>query len=386
MRDMCLANILITKRREKGVTQEEFAAHVGVSKGSVSKWERGHTFPDIMLLPIIAEYFGITIDKLMSHSPQLSKVEVVKIYTRLAESFAKKPFEDVIAECDALVKRHYSCFPFVHHIALLYGSHAHLAATAERKKQILEMAADLLGHILQSCRDPAILQSAQYFQALCYIENEQPEKVVESLCDENQMPLQYSNGGIDFANASSSLIASKAHRLLGNVETAIEIEQFEIYYTLMTLLNGLLTYIQSHVADFPTAQAAYERAVQLAALFNIRRLYPNNVAHLYYWGARMYQCAGKSEKAMEALEQYVDVCVNGYFPVAIRGDSFFDKIDGFIARSTKMGSILKARNDSTLKEMMVKEMLDPAFDTLRENQRFVRLMRELKKWKNTQIC
>jgi len=39
LKDMSLANILITKRREKGVTQDEFAAHVRVSKGSVSKWD-----------------------------------------------------------------------------------------------------------------------------------------------------------------------------------------------------------------------------------------------------------------------------------------------------------------------------------------------------------
>jgi transcriptional regulator with XRE-family HTH domain len=113
VKNMSLANILIAKRRDKGVTQDELANHLGVTKGSVSKWENGNTFPDIMLLPIIAEYFAITIDQLMNHSPQLSQAEIKKIYIRLADGFANKPFEDVIEECNVLVKKHYTCFPFV---------------------------------------------------------------------------------------------------------------------------------------------------------------------------------------------------------------------------------------------------------------------------------
>ena len=302
MKDMSLGNILIAKRREKGITQEDLAAHVGVSKGSVSKWERGNSFPDIMLLPIIAEYFGITIDQLMSHSPQLSKYEVVKIYTRLAESLAKKPFEEVIKECDTLVKRHYSCFEFVFHIALLYRSHAHMAATVERKTQIFQMAVDLCEHILLNCRETQILQSTMYFQALYYMQCGQPEKVIELLCDENQMPLQYSNGGIDYSISSSSLIAAQAHRLLGNAEMAIEIEQVEIYRTLMTMLNSLIAYVRSNYDDYGTANVAYERAVNLVESFNMRRLYPNNVLDLYFWGARIYQAAGENERAIEAVE------------------------------------------------------------------------------------
>ncbi len=41
MNELHIANIILTKRREKGVTQEELAAYIGVSKASVSKWENG---------------------------------------------------------------------------------------------------------------------------------------------------------------------------------------------------------------------------------------------------------------------------------------------------------------------------------------------------------
>ena len=52
-------------RHEKDITQEEFAAILGVSCQSVSRWENGICYPDIELLPDIAEFFGVTVDCLM---------------------------------------------------------------------------------------------------------------------------------------------------------------------------------------------------------------------------------------------------------------------------------------------------------------------------------
>lgn len=41
-------------RRKKSITQEELAEFLGVTKASVSKWERGSSLPDILLLPQLA--------------------------------------------------------------------------------------------------------------------------------------------------------------------------------------------------------------------------------------------------------------------------------------------------------------------------------------------
>lgn len=53
-------------RRDKGVTQEVLANHLGVTTQAVSKWENEATAPDISLLPDISVYFGVTIDELFS--------------------------------------------------------------------------------------------------------------------------------------------------------------------------------------------------------------------------------------------------------------------------------------------------------------------------------
>jgi len=51
-------------RLEKGLTQEQLAAELGVSVQSVSRWECGNTLPDVMLLPRIARLYHVTVDDL----------------------------------------------------------------------------------------------------------------------------------------------------------------------------------------------------------------------------------------------------------------------------------------------------------------------------------
>lgn len=53
-------------RKEQKMTQEEFSALLGVSPQSVSKWENNVTAPDIVLLPLIAGIFDVTVDALFS--------------------------------------------------------------------------------------------------------------------------------------------------------------------------------------------------------------------------------------------------------------------------------------------------------------------------------
>lgn len=52
-------------RRERNLTQENVADILGVSFQSVSKWERGESYPDITMLPVIASFFKVSVDDLL---------------------------------------------------------------------------------------------------------------------------------------------------------------------------------------------------------------------------------------------------------------------------------------------------------------------------------
>lgn len=57
-------------RGEKHMTQEQVAEKLGVSAQSVSRWETGATFPDILLLPELAKLYGVLVDDLFKESPE----------------------------------------------------------------------------------------------------------------------------------------------------------------------------------------------------------------------------------------------------------------------------------------------------------------------------
>ena len=53
-------------RKQKGLTQDELAEKLFVSRTAVSKWESGRGYPNIESLKAIARLFGVTVDKLLS--------------------------------------------------------------------------------------------------------------------------------------------------------------------------------------------------------------------------------------------------------------------------------------------------------------------------------
>lgn len=62
-------------RRQKGLTQEELAELLFVSRTAVSKWESGRGYPNVDSLKGIAKVFGVTIDELLSGDELLTIAE-----------------------------------------------------------------------------------------------------------------------------------------------------------------------------------------------------------------------------------------------------------------------------------------------------------------------
>ncbi len=62
-------------RKQKGLTQEELAMALYVSRTAISKWESGRGYPNIDSLKAIARYFNITIDELLSGDEVLTIAE-----------------------------------------------------------------------------------------------------------------------------------------------------------------------------------------------------------------------------------------------------------------------------------------------------------------------
>lgn len=62
-----MGTIIKELRKQRGVTQETMAEALGVTAQAISRWESQSGYPDMELIPVIAGYFGVTIDKLFGY-------------------------------------------------------------------------------------------------------------------------------------------------------------------------------------------------------------------------------------------------------------------------------------------------------------------------------
>ena len=98
-------------RGERGLTQEELADFLSVTFQAVSKWERGLAYPDIETIPVIANYFGVTIDELMGNS-RIRAEERIAAYLEEYERLTMLCTEESQREKNALAKTAYAEFPY----------------------------------------------------------------------------------------------------------------------------------------------------------------------------------------------------------------------------------------------------------------------------------
>ena len=94
-------------RRDKNLTQEEVASHLGISFQSVSKWERGDGYPDITLLPALANYFGVTTDELLG----MNEISMQNLYEEVNRKWQENRSAGLHAENVALMKEALRTFP-----------------------------------------------------------------------------------------------------------------------------------------------------------------------------------------------------------------------------------------------------------------------------------
>ena len=67
---------LLYLRNLKGLSQEQVAEAVGISRQSYSKWEQGDTFPDIDKCDKLANFYGVTIDSLIHSDEKIGKTKI----------------------------------------------------------------------------------------------------------------------------------------------------------------------------------------------------------------------------------------------------------------------------------------------------------------------
>ena len=348
MREINIAHVLMARRKEKGVTQDELANYIGVSKASVSKWETGQSYPDVTFLPLLAAYFGITLDDLMDYKPQMSKEGIRKLYLSLSADFVAKPFKTVIGRCRQQSKKYFACFPLLYQMGVLMVNHAELAGDRAAQLGLIHEAKELFERVRAESGDAHLAGQALFMEALCCLTEGDASGVLDLLGDAAAPVL------------SPEALIAPALRIKGQHDKAKEVLQAAIYQNVVLLFNHLPAYL-SMITDDPTRfDEVLHRALTVSEAFDMKRLHPGVLVGLHLTAAQGYFQQGRRDQAVEMLRRYADIVTGDIYPLRLKGDAFFDRLDKWL-EGLDLGTGLP-RDEKTIRRSMADAVIqNPAF-------------------------
>lgn len=147
-------------RTARGFTQEQFGYELGVSAQAVSRWENSATYPDITMLPMIADFFDVTLDELMGRGKELAANEREAFFKSMSEMRHRGEITDVLDAYDKLLQKH------PNDAYLLHGKANVLYYSLFKKSQDLSIAREIISlcnkincsnHIGMQCGANALL-------------------------------------------------------------------------------------------------------------------------------------------------------------------------------------------------------------------------------------
>ena len=105
-------------RQRNNITQEELSEGLGVSPQAVSRWETAITYPDIVLLPVIANYFDVTIDDLMGMDEFKDMSKVNETFARAHNLISENRYDEAINILREALKLHPNNYGLMSDLAL----------------------------------------------------------------------------------------------------------------------------------------------------------------------------------------------------------------------------------------------------------------------------
>ncbi len=152
-------------RRERELTQETLADFLGVTFQSVSKWERGESYPDITLLPSIASFFDVSYDELLGFD-ETFKEKKIQEYIDEYNDMRLKNSPYVYEQISKAVKEFPGDFRLiVRYLEMLIMTKSNINSDSEL---IVEEVEKIYGSILRYCTNDTIRMWAKRLVCMYY--------------------------------------------------------------------------------------------------------------------------------------------------------------------------------------------------------------------------
>ncbi|MFC3418988.1 helix-turn-helix domain-containing protein [Salinicoccus hispanicus] len=359
MKDMNVGQSILSNRKRIGYTQSDVAAFLNISKAAVSKWEKGHSLPEINYLARLAVLFDITLDELVNYSPQLSRQQIRTLYHKLAGMFETDDYDDALEAVRNHAHRYYSCYRFLTVLTGLLLNHAYLK---EDKTETFELAKQLISRVLLNSDSLHFKEQVTFFRAMIHLMEQQPSEAVD-LLEDAALP-----------KLPASTLLAQSYQMQGGNQKAKAVLQIEVYQNIVFIIGDLTMMIKSGLYD--DLENLISRGETMDAAFNLKALHPNSMLNFHLVSAM--QLVGDKKQCFHHLEAFLESVENLISDYYLHGDEFFTEIDEWVA-DFDIGKDVPV-NFGIAKEQLANALVDnPAFSELKEDIAFKNIVHKLKK-------
>ena len=357
-------------RKQQDVTQEKLAAYLNISYQAVSKWENGTAYPDITLVPSIANFFGVSSDELLGMR-KCDENDELKEYESVYHENNRlgKVFDNIVLSREVLKKypRNYQWMLNLAYPLMQYNdTDEHQKYSREHK--FLEEAVAICERILEDCTVDSIRHSA--IQILCY---NYPHfgKKDEAVKLANEMP--------DFAICRGELLfhiydgEEKIKCGQENLLSMIDISAGLLHCMAFDRQTSKGLSVRDKIKFLETANTLFRAVLQEDedGLFYNCRLSWN-----YRKLAELYSTLNEKEKAMQYL-LLAERSAKMYDSSLDLGEQKYKSI--FANRCTFNPKSVGKNWQGTECELLYKQTLERGFDNLRKLHEFIELQQRLNK-------
>lgn len=324
---MNIGTNIYTLRKEKKITQVQLAEKLGVSVQAVSKWENDQCAPDVSLFPIIAELFGVSIDRLFGYHMNSYSAEVKAIIKAADDSMDTYKEIDIIQEG---LKKYPNSADLKINLAFSLSMVNRISDDVTERSKAVEKAIRLCTDVIDTCGDSKQVDRALNMLVRIYNETGKYNKAEE--CIEKISADRYDCRVVGMVE----LLGSK--KCFAEQEQYAEDSLWKLYWT-MSHVFEYMTHSLTINKEYEKALAFFSAHEKLLAIFDSgcpdfyatdKIIACGNKANVYMKMGDKENCLKELKRFFTFAKQVKKVAKSADFNIAVRNPIYFSHISGAI--------------------------------------------------------
>lgn len=357
MNKLLIGENIFKLRKERGLTQDELADFMKVSTAAVSKWESGNSYPDITLLPELASFFNVSVDKLLSFKSGLSDDEIQKIYRECEKLFSSNDIVSAIDKSKGYISKYNSSYSLKYKIGFLFFFYSW--KNTEKCIDMIKYAVYLYEDIVKNSSSIELVEESLFQLSALYQFLNKDDKAVEAL-------KKIHKSDIDPDTMLACIYIKK-----NEMKRARKILQKRLYKRVNDISSICMTLLNSYNDDLSMIEKYHNLCMNIQREFSSNGNCIFSFAYEYLTFAKSYMDFKEYEKAVCMLKKMVeDLRIND------------------INHSRELNTVwcfneLPDRKERSITinmyENILKLLESSDFDQIRENKEFIDIFDKVKK-------